>query len=276
MEVKRENNIYSINQKKFINKIASAYGLSDAKPSKIPLDPGYEKNQQNQPLLPSNVKYQKLIGSLLFIALNTRPDIESSIILLAQKVTQPTEYDWEELKRVVIYLKTTKGIKLNLASQGEEEQLVGYADASWGQDRSNGKSMSGYLFKLNGGVVSWSSRKQNCVALSSTEAELIALTECTKEAIWLKKLLSEINFVIHDKILIFEDNQSVTKMIISQNHSSRTKHVNVRYHFIKDYIERNIITIEYCETENMIADILTKPLNRVKFEKFRVLLGLSD
>lgn len=129
---------------------------------------------------------------------------------------------------------------------------------------------------LNGGVVSWASRKQNCVALSSTESELIALTEATKEGIWIKRLLDEIDFNKENQIQIFEDNQSVKKMIQNCQSSNRTKHINVRYNFIKDYIDKNILSVNYCETENMIADTLTKPLNRIKYEKFRNLLGISN
>lgn len=149
-------------------------------------------------------------------------------------MSKPTEYDWNELKRVVRYLKGTSKMKLHLASS-TGEGLIGYADASWRQDRNDGKSMSGYLFKLNGGTISWYSRKQNCVALSSTVADLVASTECVKEAIWLRNLLFEINFITHETIEIFEDNESTRKMIMSQNKSSRTKHINVRFNFIKDF-----------------------------------------
>lgn len=135
---------------------------------------------------------------------------------------------------------------------------------------------SGYLFKLFGGVVSWCSKKQKCVALSSTEAELIALTEASKEGIWIQRLLCEIDQMIKGPIIIYEDNQSCIKLSCTENSSNRSKHIATRYFFIRDCIENNLIDCKYCPTENMIADILTKPLNRLKFTKLRNLMGLHD
>lgn len=209
------------------------------------------------------------------MSLNTRPDISPSVIILAQKVSKPSQYDWNELKRVVRYLKGTKTLKLQMANN-DNDDLIGYADANWGESRADRKSISGYFFKLNGGFISWCSKKQTCVALSSTEAEVIAFTAATKEAVWLRRFLNEIYKEIKNATIIYEDNQSCQKLISNGLCSARTKHIDIRSYFVKDYIERNEIICSYCPSENMIADILTKPLNRVKFEKFRDLLGLHD
>lgn len=277
IEVERNDGVYSIKQEKYIKKIVNEFGLENAKISKIPLDSGYEKEQSNNyTFLPSNANYQKLIGSLLYVALNTRPDIAASISILAQKVSKPTEYDWNELKRMVRYLKGTSFYQLKMGSKDQEKEnsLIGYADANWAEGRCDRKSNGGYLFKLNGATISWRSKKQDCVALSSTEAELISITDAAKEAIWLRRLLQELHQQINGPTLIFEDNQSCLKIIQNSNASSRTKHIDVRYNFIKDYVKRNVLLCKYCSTEDMIADILTKPLNRTKFEKFRFMIGL--
>lgn len=194
---------------------------------------------------------------------------------MAQKTSNPTQYDWNELKRVVKYLKGTAHFKLEMA-QSNQTGLFGYADANWAENRTDRKSNSGYVFKLNGGTISWCSKKQVCVALSSTEAELIALTEGTKEAVWIHQLLSEIGQPIDIPIVIFEDNQSCLKLIDNVNASNRTKHIDVRHFFIRDYIEKRIIVCEYCPTDEMTADILTKPLSKIKFEKLRLMLGIHD
>lgn len=276
IEINSKNGIYSINKKKYINKIVKGFGLEEAKTSKIPLDSGYEKNQiENKDLLPSNAQYQKLIGCLLFVSLNSRPDISASIAILAQKISKPTKYDWNELKRVVQYLKGTANYQLYLAAR-DKSDLIGYADANWGESRHDRKSNSGFVFMLNGGVVSWCSKKQNCVALSSTEAEVIALAEATKEVIWIKQLLFEIGQEINIPITIYEDNQSCRHMILNGNASNRTKHIDVRCHFVKDHIKEGLINCLYCSSGEMIADILTKPLQRIKFEKFRSLMGVHD
>lgn len=120
IEVQNQNGIYSINQKKYIERIVAEFGLEDAKTSKIPLDAGYERaRDENEQVLPSNEQYQKLVGSLLYISLNTRPDISASIAILAQRISRPTQYDWNELKRVVRYLKGTADYKIDLATENE-------------------------------------------------------------------------------------------------------------------------------------------------------------
>lgn len=271
-----DDGIYSIRQTKYINKVINDFGMQDAKNSKTPLDVGYEKIQsQNHLELESNKQYLKLIGSLLFIALNTRPDISASIAILTQKISKPTQYDWLQLKRVLRYLKGTATLRLKMAIK-DETSLVGYADANWGESRTDRKSNSGFVFKYCGGIVSWCSRKQTCVALSTTEAELIALCEAAKECIWLKRLITEIGQIITEPIiinitiiLIYEDNSSCQKLILNSNNSNRTKHIDIRYYFVKDLISKKILNCVYCPSDDMLADIFTKPLNNIKFRKFR-------
>lgn len=275
IEVEKKDGVYCIKQEKFIKKIIAEFGLKDAKESKTPIDPGYEKEKQNNvSYLPSNRDYQKIIGCLLFISINTRPDIAASVSILAQMSSKPTEYDWNEAKKIIRYLKGTSSMQLRLESKDYDNQLIGYADANWAESRIDRKSNSGYVFKLFGGAISWRSKKQECVALSSTEAEVISLTEAVKEGIWIRRLLKEIKQNIKDLVIIYEDNQSCLKMVQNTNPNKRTKHIDVRYHFIKDYIKKGVISCQYCCSEEMIADVLTKPLNRIKFEKFRSMMGL--
>lgn len=266
---KDDDGIYSIRQTRYINKVINEFGMQEAKNAKTPLDVGYEQIQtENHPELESNKQYLKLIGSLLFIALNTRPDISASIAILSQKISKPTQYDWVQLKRVLRYLKGTTILRLQMAIKNETS-LVGYADANWAESRTDRKSNSGFIFKYCGGIVSWCSRKQTCVALSTTEAELIALCEAAKECIWLKRLITEIGQIITEPIIIYEDNSSCQKLILNSNNSNRTKHIDIRYYFVKDLISKNILDCVYCPSDDMLADIFTKPLNKVKFEKFR-------
>lgn len=131
------------------------------------------------------------------------------------------------------------------------------------------KSNSGYVFIYCGGIVSWSSREQTCVALSTTEAELIALCEAAKECIWLKRIITEIGQILTEPITIYEDNTSCQKLILNSNNSNRTKHIDIRYYFVKDLINKKIMNCTYCPSDDMLADIFTKPLNNIKFDKFR-------
>lgn len=275
LEIERdENGIFSIHQKGYIKKILKSFGQEDAKPSKIPMDPGYSKNEQNAQLLPDNILYQKLIGCLIFLSTKTRPDIALSTSILASKVSNPTEMDWTEAKRILRYLKGTIDLKLKLGNTDKNRsKLFGYCDADWAGS-SDRKSISGYLFKLFGGTISWASRKQTCVALSSTESEYVALAEGCQETIWLRRLLEDFNEKQSDPTVILEDNQSCLKVAGNEKFSKRTKHIDTKFHFVKNYQEENITKYEYCPTEDMVADMLTKPLEAVKLKKFVQAAGL--
>lgn len=180
--------------------------MEEAKESKISLDIGYRKKDESNKV--EKKKYQSLIGALIYVATNTRIDIAASISILSRKMNCSTESDWIEAKRIIRYLKGIKDLKLILGSKKEKEKniLVGYSDADWTQDVEDRKSNNGYLFKFNGDTISWACRKQSCVALSSTEAEYVALAEACQEAIWLQNLLKDFNEEQVQPTVIFEDN----------------------------------------------------------------------
>lgn len=267
LHIKRDKDgNFAINQTKYINKVINNFGLSEAKSSPIPISVSYEKGDDSEILI-NNEKYQQLIGCLLYISVNTRPDISASVSILAQKVLKPNSEDWNELKRILRYLKGTANYSLVLGRTDSCEELIGYADANWAESRLDRKSNSGFVFKFLGGVVSWSCKRQTCVALSSTEAEFIALSEACKEAQWIRRILEDLHQPQHSPTLIYEDNQSCLKLIEEEHFSRRSKHIDVRYYFVKDYIDKGLVSCKYCSTENMIADLLTKPLsaNRIAF-----------
>ncbi|XP_059221638.1 uncharacterized protein LOC131996193 [Stomoxys calcitrans] len=248
--------------------------MENAKESKYPLDPGYGKTESN--LLIDNTKYQKLIGSLLYLSVNSRPDIAVSVSILARKVSCPTQEDWAELKRILKYLKGTINHFLKLSYNNSEDNiLIGYADANWAEDNIDRKSNSGYVFQINGGSISWACRKQTCVSLSSTEAEFISLSEACKEAIWLRRLLSDMKIIQTSPTIIYEDNQSCLKLIKEEKLSNRTKHIDTKLHFVKDHIKKKDVECNYCPTESMVADIMTKPLKPPLFAKFRKSIGIE-
>jgi len=182
---------------------------------------------------------------LLYVSTNSRPDISSSVSILSQKVCNPTKTDLNEVKRIIRYLAKTKDSKLRLSNQKSDKTLEFYSDANWAEDRIDRKSNSGYIGFVLGGTVSWACRKQLSVTLSSTEAEYVALAETTQELIWLKRLCQDFSINIQSPVTIFADNQSAIKMISNHNFSNRTKHIETKYHFIKDVKEQGIIEIKY-------------------------------
>ncbi|XP_055912820.1 uncharacterized protein LOC129946592 [Eupeodes corollae] len=153
--------------------------MSDAKTSKIPLDTGYFKNQTtDDELLDDNEIYRKAIGSLLYLSENTRPDIAAAVSILSRKGSCPTQRDWNEVKRILRYLKGTQQLQLCVGCN-QNSILVGYADADWASDVKGQKFTSVYLFKFGEATISYASKKQGLIALSSTDAELVALAEAT-------------------------------------------------------------------------------------------------
>jgi hypothetical protein len=272
MGVERDQNgDFFNNQECYINSIVESSGLADAKVSKFPLDTGYEKIEDSKKL-GDNKLYQKLIGQLLYVAVNSRPDISASVSILSQKISCPTKTDLNELKRVVRYLKGTSNMKLCIS--GKEDGLHGFSDANWAESRNDRKSNSGYLFKYNGGTVSWACRKQQSVALSTCEAEFYALAETCKEFLWLKNLLKDFGYEQLEPYVIEVDNQSCIKIVEGQKFSNRTKHIDTRFHFVKELQDKNVVKLKYCPTENNVADLLTKPLGSVKLSNLRKMAGL--
>ncbi|KXJ67790.1 hypothetical protein RP20_CCG012118 [Aedes albopictus] len=274
MEVEKDQHgDYFLSQRKYIREVVESSGLAEAKASKIPLDPGYIKSDSEGTPLETNTEYQKLIGKVLYIAVNTRPDISTAVSILSRKTNQPTQEDWTELKRVVRYLKGTADYRLRLSRRGETGTITGYSDADWAENRDDRKSHSGFTFKINGGTVSWACRKQTCVALSTAEAEFIALAEAAQEALWLKLLLQELND--EQRVVIHEDNQSCLKIMEREKLTRKMKHIATKFHFTKDLVEKQEIECVYCPSEDMVADLLTKPLARTRLEKLAKLIGLT-
>jgi hypothetical protein len=240
--------------------------MSDAKNSSIPISTDYEKIKDIDNLTDNN-KYQKLIGNLLYIAVNSRPDISAAVCILAQKTSNPGKNDWNELKRILRYLKGTSTYKLKLFDIGFTDILVTWVDANWAEDKVDRKSNTGIVIKLYGGVVIWSCRKQGLVTLSSTEAEYVALAEAVQEVMWFVRILEDLKIKIEKPMIFYEDNQSVLKMLQQEKTSNRTKHIDIKFHYIKDYFKNGTINCIYCPTSDMIADLLTKPLpaNKLNF-----------
>lgn len=268
--------VYSIHQKNYIKKMLAEYKMTDAKPSKIPMDPGFMKNvPENDIKLPSNTEYRKIIGSLLYLTVNSRPDIAVAVSILGRKVCEPKQSDLMEAKRILRFLVYTQDMTLKLGgADGNSNHLIAYVDADWAGDVETRRSTTGFIFKLGGGLISWGSRKQSNITLSSTEAEYVALSEACSEFKWIKMLLGDLNLG-NVTATINEDNQSCISLANEFKLNPRTKHIEVKYHHVKELVDSKEICLKYCPTAEMIADVMTKPLDRVKLSYFQDLMGLK-
>jgi hypothetical protein len=171
------------------------------------------------------------------------------------------------------YLKGTAHYRLKLGG-GAQVVLSGYCDADWAGDLDERKSTTGYAFYVGHGLVSWNSKRQPTVALSTAEAEYMAATQAVKEAMWLKQLLSEMGFTQSQGVVIHSDNQGCIALTKNPAYHSRTKHIDIRHHFIRDRVDAGDVELQYCATDDMVADVLTKALAREKHEKHTSTLGL--
>ena len=264
LEITKEGSDYMLCQSQYIDKVCHEFGLNDAKPSSYPIDPGYFKIKDID-VLPNNEQYRKIIGALLYISINSRPDISAAVAILSRKVESPTKTDLNEVKRVLRYLKATKEKRLRLSKAYKYGTIETFCDADWASDVIDRKSMSGVIIFFNGGPVHWFSRKQSLVTLSSTEAEYISLSEAGKEIKWFKMLLEDFNCQQTEPIIVNEDNQSCIRLASDEKSVNRSKHIDIKFHFIRDMVANNEIKLVYCPTEDMVADVLTKPIATNKY-----------
>lgn len=261
----RQNGTIHLSQEKYISSLLAQYSMQSANPVSTPLPP----NEYPQPLVnPSDAldvashhEYRKLIGSLLYLSTCTRPDLSFAVNALS-RFQQTPSYDHLLLaKRILRYLKGTLYLGITYGRGGNDSaiQLQNYSDANFAGD-SDRHSVAGYLSLFGGGPISWRSRKISYTSLSTTEAEYVAASMMTQEVLWLSRLLSSLGENVQHPIMIWLDNQPAIAITKNPVYESKTKHLDVRYHFIRDYVADGTVKFSYVPTESMLADILTKPV----------------
>lgn len=267
----RKEGILKINQKKYLQKILTKFDMDDCIPIKTPIEAHLNVDREID-RVETMKPYRELIGSLMYIMLGTRPDLNFSINYLSRFQGHPTDTHWSYLKRVLRYLKYTQDYEL-VYKRNDSDPLIGFTDSDWASDKEDRHSTSGYVFFALGNCVSWSTRKQATVALSSTEAEYAALSNGACEAIWLKEILNffQFNFAT---IIIKEDNQPCIHIAKNAAEHRKIKHVDIKLHFIRELVEQQKIQIQYVASKDNKADIFTKGLPTPHFETLRKSLGI--
>lgn len=254
----------TISQKEFIQKVISRFGLENGKPMNTPM----EHNFQVDLSLPvdKNLPYRELLGSLIYISIVSRPDIAYATSVLSRYLDKPTKQLWIAAKRVLRYLNGTKHLNLTF-HKNQDTGLITYSDADWAGDITSRKSTSGCIIYHCNNPVSWFTKKQTCVSQSTAEAEYIACAMAAMDVVYFQRILVDLkcNVLIP---LIYVDNQSALNMCESYENSRRTRHIDIKYHYIKDLIHKKLIELEYIKTQDNVADIFTKSLNNIKFAKF--------
>jgi len=218
--------------------------------------------------------YREIVGSLMYLMISTPPDISYAVGQLAMFLNCHGREHHAAALHLLKYIKGTRDLGITYSPDSSLE-VFGYSDADWASNIDTRRSTTGYVFYAAGGPVSWKSKVQPTVALSSTEAEYMALTSCAQEAMSLKQLQKEFLVTSLLPTLIYEDNQGAIAMSINPVMYKTSKHISIRQHFIREKVQDEDVRLEYCRTEDMFADALTKPLSKVIFLRLRSkLLGM--
>ena len=263
-----------IGQSAYIKDILTKFNMEHSKVVATPVETGTKliKATDDDELFDQEI-YQSAVGCLLYLSTKTRPDVAYAVSNVARYTSKPTKQHWVAVKRIMRYLNGTinHGLLYDNVSK-----LTGFSDANWAGDLDDRKSTSGYIFTMSGGPISWLSKKQTCVALSTAESEYMALSLAAQESVWIKRLLHDMNETSEDPTLIYEDNQSTICMAMNPKFHGRAKHIDIKHHFIREQVSNNKIVLKYCASKHMIADILTKGLSCVQFRRLCDMIGIKE
>lgn len=259
MEVRREREkgTIEIRQTAYIDKLLERFGMVDCNSVKTPAEGVLVKEASAI----KDKEYMRLVGSLLYAGVMTRPDIVFAVQALSRFMQGAGPSHWAAGKRVLRYLKGTREIGIKYVRGAQDARLVGYADADWGGDKDTLRSTTAYAFMMAGAAVSWASRLQPSVALSSAEAEFMAASAAGQEAVHLRSLLEDAGYKQGEATVVFEDNQGCIGLAKNPVVSQRSKHIDLRKHYIRDLVADGVVVLEAVATQHQLADMMTKPLH---------------
>lgn len=280
----RQFRTLEIDQEQYLSSVLDKFGITQEafKPKRVPAT-GYENLRpatDNDERINVN-EYQQAIGSLMYAMIFTRPDIAFILGKLSQFMSDPAKHHGHVLKSLLRYLKSTVKTRIRYGPGGVYDSAVLYSDADWASDKVDRKSTSGSVSMFYNGPFSWSSKKQRSVATSSCESEYIALANCAKQGQWFAQVLRDLGysqFIGKNPRLVhmLGDNQGAIALTKNAHLNERSKHIDIAYHYIRDLAEQGSLRVDYIPTGDMVADGMTKPLDRVAFEKFKGQLGLVE
>nr|KYP66486.1 Retrovirus-related Pol polyprotein from transposon TNT 1-94 [Cajanus cajan] len=264
-----------LSQERYIERVLERFNMKNAKPVITPLVGHFKLSKKSCPTIRekmSTIPYSSAVGSLMYAMVCTRPDIAHAVGVVSRYLSNPGKTHWEAVKWILRYLRGTS--KLCLRFGGAKPILEGYTDADMAGDLDDRKSTSGYIFTFSGGAISWQSKLQKCISLSTTEAEYVAATEAGKEMLWMKKFLQELGLK-QEEYIVYCDSQSALDLSKNTMYHSRTKHIDVRYHWIRLAIEKQLFQLKKIHTDRNAADMLTKNVTREKLRQCIELVGMT-
>ena len=262
-----------MHQTKYTRDLLKKFNIEQSNPTTTPAETGMKLEHSPDEEGVNPAVYRSIVGSLRYLC-NTRPDLSFSVGVVSRHMQDPKVTHLLAVKRIMRYLHGTEQFGV-LLCRGTEE-LVGYSDADWCGDKTDRRSTAGYVFFLGRTPISWSSTKEPVVALSSCEAEYIAASEAACQAIWLGSLLRELGVNQRCKLRLLVDNQSAINLTKHPTSHGRSKHIETRFHFIREQVSKEKLVVEHCKSEVQFADILTKALKHTRFKFLRESIGVVD
>lgn len=252
-----------IDQVDYIAKCVKRLGLENSKVAKTPMEVKLDLSKTNSNSDLCVLKFQKLLGMLNYVMERTRIDIYYATNVLSRKVKVANEEYYKYLLRVLRYLKGNANVKLVYSTNEESDVIVAHCDASWSSEEES-RSTTGYLIKVFDNLVCFKSRKQTLVSLSTAEAEFVALSDCSRDVMWIRNMIEDLG-VKDVNAIIYCDNQAAVKIAENKGNSKRTRHIDIKFNHVKDLVNRGLINLRYVVTDDNLADFLTKsvPLSKI-------------
>eukprot|EP00253_Pinus_taeda_P010100 PITA_10100 len=274
IEVDQNENGIFISKARYVNEVLERFHMQECKAAITPTVMGLKlrKEDNNKDFDPS--LYKSIVGSLMYLTA-TRPDIMYAVSLISRFMERPKEAHWQAAKRILRYVKGTKKFGI-LYTISECSDLVGYTDSDWAGSVDDRKSTFGYVFHMSSGAISWASKKQPIVTLSIAEVEYVAATTTTCQAVWMRRMLRSLGQKQVKRTVIYCDNNSAIALSKNSVFHKRTKHIETRFHYIRELVNNGEIVLVHCKTQEQVADILTKPLGHKSFEFLRKCMGMTD
>jgi hypothetical protein len=263
-----------ISQSKYAHQVLEKMGMADCSPKTTPMEVNVKLSKFGDDLMEDPSKYAEAIGMLMYLATCTRPDISFTVGCLARFISAPRQEHWRRVQAMLRYLKKTVQYGLLYGGTSDDMALKGYSDSDFAADPDRRRSTGGYVFIYAKGAISWSSKLLTTVASSTMEAEYMAAAWAVKEALWLRKLMTSLSQVSGVQLMILVDNQSALALMRNPCNHARAKHIDVGHHFIRERIMRGEVAVQYCPTDQMLADGMTKALGQSKHEEMCKQLGL--